>query len=112
MQIFNRASMARNWWILTVRGIISILFGLMAFAWPGLTALVLVLLFGAYALVDGITAIVHAFQMRSMTSNWWVLLIEGIAGVLLGILALVQPGITAVALLYIIAIWAVITGII
>jgi uncharacterized membrane protein HdeD (DUF308 family) len=112
MQVFNRASISRNWWILTVRGVIAILFGIMAFAWPGLTALVLVLLFGAYALVDGVVAVVHAFQMRSMTSNWWVLLVEGIAGIIFGVLALVWPGITAITLLYIVAIWAIITGII
>src|SRR6266568_4732195 len=110
MQVFNRASISRNWWIMTVRGVVSILFGIMAFAWPGLTAIVLVLLFGAYALVDGITAVIHAFQMRSMTSNWWVLLVEGIAGVLFGILALVWPGVTAITLLYIVAAWAIITG--
>jgi uncharacterized membrane protein HdeD (DUF308 family) len=112
MQVFNRASIAKNWWILTLRGIVAILFGIMALLWPGLTAIVLVLLFGAYALVDGIVAVMHAFQMRSMTSNWWVLLVEGIAGVLFGILALLWPGITALTLLYIVAAWAIITGII
>jgi uncharacterized membrane protein HdeD (DUF308 family) len=75
----------------------------MALLWPGLTAIVLVLLFGAYALVDGIVALMHAFQMRSIASNWWVLLVEGIAGVLFGILALVWPGITAITLLFIVA---------
>lgn len=111
MQVINRASISRNWWIMTLRGVVAILFGIMAFAWPGLTAIVLVLLFGAYALIDGIAAVVHSFQMRSMTSNWWILLVEGIAGVIFGILALVWPGVTAITLLYIVAAWAVITGI-
>jgi uncharacterized membrane protein HdeD (DUF308 family) len=100
------------WWILLVRGIVAILFGIAAFVWPGLTFLVLVFLFGVYALIDGVVAVVVALQERSMWTRWWVLLVEGIVGILIGIAAFVWPGITGLALLYLIAAWAIITGII
>jgi uncharacterized membrane protein HdeD (DUF308 family) len=89
-----------------------VLFGLAALFWPGLTLLVLVYIFGAYALVEGIIAIYLSFQERRMQTNWWMLLLEGIAGVILGILVFIWPGITSLVLLYLIAAWAVITGII
>jgi len=96
---------ARNWWLLLIRGIIAVLFGLMAFIWPGLTLVTLILLYAAYALVDGLMAI-----WVSVTSRTWGLLLFGILGVLVGSYALFFPGITAMALLYLIAAWAFIRG--
>ncbi len=113
MSMFSRTQVpGQSWWSLLARGIIAVLFGLAALFWPGLTLLVLVYIFGAFALVEGIIAIYHSFQERSMQTNWWMLLLEGIAGVILGILVFIWPGITALVLLYLIAAWAIITGII
>lgn len=97
---------ARHWWVLALRGLFAVLFGIAAFAWPGITLAALVLLFGIYALADGISAIVF-----SVRSRWWTLLALGILSVLAGIAVFAWPGITALALLLVIAAWAMITGI-
>jgi uncharacterized membrane protein HdeD (DUF308 family) len=102
----------QSWWSLLARGIIAVLFGLVALFLPRLTLLVLVYIFGAFALVEGIIAIYLSFQERRMQTNWWMLLLSGIAGVILGILVFIWPGITSLVLLYLIAAWAIITGII
>ena len=103
--------LARNWWVLVLRGVAAVLFGLAAFVWPAITLTALVLLFGAYAFVDGIFAVVAAVSGPVRQARWWVLLLEGIAGILAGVLTFIWPGITALVLLYLIAAWALITGI-
>ena len=103
--------LARNWWALALRGLAAILFGVLAFAWPGISLFVLVLFFGAYMLVDGIFAIVAAVRAAGEEDRWWLLLIQGILGVLAGLVAFFWPGLTALALLYFIAAWAIVTGI-
>lgn len=102
---------ARNWWAIALRGVIAILFGLAAFFWPGLTLFALVFLFGAYALIDGILSLIAAFRAAEHHTRWWPLLIVGLAGIAAGLLTFFYPGVTAIALLYIIAAWAIITGI-
>lgn len=104
-------SLSRNWWMLALRGLFAILFGVVALVWPGSTLFVLVLLFGSYVLVDGVLAIVAAFRYRELNDRWWVLLLEGLAGIVAGVLTFVWPEITAIALLYVIAAWALLTGI-
>ena len=98
----------RHWWTLALRGLFAVLFGIMAFVWPGITLASLVILFGAYAFVDGVFAIVAAVEHRE---RWWALVIEGLAGIAAGIITVVWPGITALALLYVIAFWAMATGV-
>ncbi|MBX5493540.1 MAG: HdeD family acid-resistance protein [Chloroflexi bacterium] len=100
-----------NWWLLLVRGVIAVLFGILAFIWPGLTLLALVLLFGIYTLADGLLALWLTFVAAREQRRWWPFLVEGIAGVAAGILTFIWPGITALVLLYIIAAWAIVTGI-
>lgn len=108
--------LARNWWAVLIRGIAAVLFGILALVLPGLTLRVLVLLFGAYALVDGIFAIVAAVQAlnRRQGFDWrsigWPI-VEGIAGIIAGLLTFFWPGVTAFVLLYFIGAWAIITGI-
>ena len=97
---------AKNWWLLLVRGLLAILFGIMAFTWPGVTLFALVLLYGAYALVDGVTAL----GIGAFARAWWLVL-SGLAGVAVGIGTFFYPGITAVALFYLIAGWATVRGI-
>ena len=100
-----------SWWSLALRGLVAVLFGLAALFWPGLVLEVLILFFGAYALVDGIFALVAAFGSSGHGMRRPLLLIEGVIGILFGILALFWPGLTAFTLLYIIAFWATLSGI-
>ena len=99
-------ALARNWWLLLIRGLLAVLFGLIAFAWPALTLVTLVLIYGAYAFVDGLTAI-----WVGVSSRAWGVLLFGILGVVVGIYTLFFPGVTAIALLYFIAAWALVRGI-
>ncbi|QKW35451.1 HdeD family acid-resistance protein [Actinomadura sp. NAK00032] len=101
--------MTRHWWVLAVRGAFAILFGIVALAWPGITVFALVLLFGAYALADGVVAVAQAFRGTTGGPRG-LLAVSGVAGIVLGIVALVWPGITAFVLLMLIAAWAVATG--
>src|SRR3954454_23547594 len=103
--------LARNWWALALRGLFAVLFGIAAFAWPGITLGALVLLYGAFALVDGVFAIAAALAGQARRAPWWALLIEGVAGIAVGIMTFAWPGITAIALLYLIAAWALVTGV-
>jgi uncharacterized membrane protein HdeD (DUF308 family) len=102
---------SRNWWALALRGALAIIFGIVAFLSPGITLLALVLLFGAYMLVDGILAIVAGVWQAGRSERWWLLLIEGVVGVLAGIIAFASPQVTALALLYLVAAWAIVTGV-
>jgi uncharacterized membrane protein HdeD (DUF308 family) len=102
---------SRSWWALALRGVAAILFGLSAFIWPGLTLAVLILLFGAYVLVDGIFSIVGAVRASRLHERWWPMAVEGVAGIIAGLIAFFFPGITAIALLLLIATWAIVTGI-
>jgi uncharacterized membrane protein HdeD (DUF308 family) len=101
---------ARNWWLVALRGTLAVLFGLLALVWPGITLLILVLFFGAYALVDGIGAVVSALFSRG-ERHWWALLLEGLIGIAAGVLTFVWPGLTGIMLLYLIVAWAFVTGI-
>jgi uncharacterized membrane protein HdeD (DUF308 family) len=100
--------LAGNWWALLLRGVAAVLFGLAALFWPGITLFVLVVFFGAYAMVDGVFALVAG--IRGSGGRRWLLLAEGVLSVLAGLIALFWPGITALALLYVIAFWAIFTG--
>src|SRR6202011_2890895 len=100
--------LARRWWALALRGVTAVLFGLLTFFIPGITLIALVLLFGFYALLDGIFDIVSAIRAPS---HHWPLIVEGIVGSIVGILTFLWPGITAMVLLYLIAFWAIFTGV-
>jgi uncharacterized membrane protein HdeD (DUF308 family) len=103
-------ALAKNWWLLLLRGIAAIIFGLLAFAWPGLTLVTLILLYGAYALVDGVLAIIAAITGGVPGSRWW-LAIVGLLGIAAGLVTFLTPGLTALVLLFFIAGWAIVTGV-
>ena len=100
-----------NWWALALRGVFAILFGIIAIVWPGLTAAVLVLLFGAYALLDGIFALVAGLRAAAHHGRSSALLVEGILNILIAIIVFLWPGAALVALIYLIALWAIISGV-
>src|SRR5215208_3677117 len=104
-------SLSQNWWLVVLRGVLAILFGILAFVWPGVTWLTLIVMFGVYAIVDGIIAIVSGLSRSQETPRWWTFLIEGLLGIGAGIVALVWPEVTSLVLIYLIAGWAIITGI-
>ncbi len=99
----------RHWWVVALRGLAAIVFGILTLIWPGVTLTVLVLLFGAYAIVDGILSLYVA--VRSGGNHVWAPLLEGIVGIVAGLVAFFLPGLTALALLFVIAAWAILTGI-
>jgi uncharacterized membrane protein HdeD (DUF308 family) len=103
-------SLTRNWWVVLLRGLAGIIFGLITFFEPGISLAALVLLFGAYALVDGVLSIATAVRRRG-ADRWLLLLLEGIAGILAGLATFLWPAITAIVLLYLIAAWALVTGV-
>lgn len=103
--------LSRNWWVLVVQGVLAVIFGIAAWVWPAATVFVLVILFGAYTLVEGIFAIIAAIRGTDRNGRGWLAFI-GVASVVIGLIALFWPGITALALLYVIAAWAVVRGVI
>ena len=103
--------LTRSWWLLVLRGILGVVFGVLAFAWPGLTLVTLVLLFGAYSLVDGIFSIITSITNWKERDDHWLLLLSGLAGVGLGLVTLRTPDITALVLLMFIAAWMLVTGV-
>jgi len=103
-------ALAKNWWMLLLRGIAAIIFGGLALAWPGMTLLTLILFYGAFVLVDGVLAIVAAITGGTLTPRWW-LAIVGLLGIAAGLLTFLLPGVTALVLLYLIAGWAIATGV-
>lgn len=104
-------ALARNWWALALRGVLAIVFGIIAVLLPGAALFALVILFGAYSLVDGIFAIVASLRAAQVHERWLPLMLMGIAGVLAGLITWFYPGITAIVLLYLIAVWAIVTGV-
>jgi uncharacterized membrane protein HdeD (DUF308 family) len=102
--------LSRYWWSTLLRGVLWMLFGIFAIFQPGISLLVLTLLFGAVALVDGIASIGTAIAGRTTHESWWILLLAGIAALGVGLLTLINPQITASVLLIYIAAWAIVTG--
>jgi len=104
--------LAENWWLLLLRGIVAIAFGVLAFVWPGLTLLTLTLMWGFYAIADGVLALWAAIAGKGgeIAPRWW-LAVVGIAGILAGLLTFVWPGMTALVLLMFIASWAIVIGV-
>ena len=103
--------LSKAWWVYLVRGVLAILFGVLAFARPGLTLATLVIFFGAWALATGVFAIFAAFAAKKVHTDWWVLLLEGLLGIGVGLVTFYAPGITAISLLWYLAFWAILSGV-
>jgi uncharacterized membrane protein HdeD (DUF308 family) len=106
-----RLILAANWWSLVIRGLAGILMGVITFAWPGITLAALVLLFGAYSLIDGVFSVVGAVKAARAHERWGTLVLSGVMGIAAAVITVVRPALTALALIYLIAAWAVVTGI-
>jgi len=104
------AVLARNWWAIAIRGVLGILFGLVALFLPGVTMLSLVLVFAAYAFVDGVFAIISAVNAAGQHERWGLLALEGIVDIVVAGIAIFWPAITVVAFVLLLAAWAVVTG--
>jgi uncharacterized membrane protein HdeD (DUF308 family) len=102
--------LARNWKWIALRGVLAIVFGVMTFAWPGITLLTLIYLYGAYALMDGIAAFAAAITGKGQETPLWYLILVGITGVGIGVITFAWPGVTGRILLLFIAIWAMVKG--
>src|SRR5689334_606590 len=102
-------ALAHSWWTLVLRGLAAILFGILAYIWPGITFTVLVLFFGAYALWDGVFALIGAF--RTEGERRWSLVLEGVVGLAAGLVTFFWTGAASLALLLVIGAWAIVTGI-
>jgi uncharacterized membrane protein HdeD (DUF308 family) len=103
------ALLRKNWWTFLLRGLVAIAFGIVAIIWPGITLSSLIIVFGAYVLVDGIFAIAYGIAERDQ-AQWWVNILIGLAGIIAGLWAMAFPGLTAIGLLYFIAAWWIVTG--
>ncbi len=104
------AMLAKNWWLFLVRGIFGVIFGLLAFLFPGPTMLSLVLLFSAYMLVDGIAGIVSAVRAMRRKDEWGLLIFEGLLNIAVGVAAFIWPGLTVLAFVFMVGAWAIISG--
>lgn len=104
-------NLTERWWVFVVRGVIAILFGILCFVQPELSLTTLVLMFGIYAIADGVLGVFVAVTGRKELEDWWVLLLWGLIGIAAGVLTFAAPSITALILLFYIAAWAVVSGV-
>src|SRR5262245_29344153 len=104
--------LVRNWWALALRGVAAVLFGLIAFLMPGVTLAALVLMFGAYSLVDGVFSIIAGIRAAERHERWWPFVLEGLLSIVVGVIAFLMPAAAAFALLFVVAAWAILTGVI
>ncbi|MBO0861745.1 MAG: HdeD family acid-resistance protein [Chloracidobacterium sp.] len=101
----------QNWWAIALRGLVAALFGIAMFMWPGVTLSVLAPLFGAYAMINGIFAVIESFRRDVSQERWRPLMFEGAVSIMVGVMTFAWPGLTARGLLFLIAFWAIVTGV-
>jgi uncharacterized membrane protein HdeD (DUF308 family) len=104
-------SFSKFWWVFSLRGLVAILFGVLAITWPGLTMLALVLLFAFYAVVGGVASVIGAVMSRKNNADWWMPLLWGLVSIGAAVIALIHPDLTVLALMFVIAANALMIGI-
>jgi uncharacterized membrane protein HdeD (DUF308 family) len=104
------SSVTRNWWMAALRGTLAVIFGIIAFVWPGITFEALVLLFGIYAFADGVMVLAFGLTAAHEGDQWWPLVLGGILGIGLGVLTFAKPSTMGLALVYVVGFWAIVTG--
>ena len=104
-------SLAKNWWLLLLRGLLAVAFGALLFSRPSFSVAVLITFFGAYSLVDGTFSVFSAINQRRQREHWVLMLVGGLCGIAIGLITFYSPGITAMVLLFYIAIWSMVVGI-
>lgn len=105
-------SLAKNWWLLLLRGLLAVAFGILLFTRPAISVAILITFFGAYSLVDGAIGAWSAFSQRRQREHWVLALVGGLCGIAIGLITFYSPGITAIVLLFYIAIWSITTGVV
>lgn len=104
------STLAKNWWAFAIRGVLGIVFGLIAFVLPGVTMLSLVIVFAAYAITDGVFAIIAAVRAAEQHQRWTLFLLEGVIGIVAGVAAFLWPALTVVVFVTLVAFWALLSG--
>lgn len=104
--------LAQNWWAVALRGVVAIVFGILAITLPGVTLAALILLWGVYAVADGVFAIISGVRAARRHERWGVLVVEGIAGIIAGVIAVFLPAAVAFVFVFLFALWAFVTGVI
>ena len=105
------STLAQNWWLFALRGVLALLFGILAAFWPGLAWLFVVASFAAFAIIDGVFSIAAAIRGQVKGGWWWPFILQGILGIAAGVIAVFYPGLTSLALLVFIAVWAIVIGV-
>ncbi|MET4684964.1 HdeD family acid-resistance protein [Brevundimonas faecalis] len=105
-----RSALHRSWWLLLLRGIAAVAFGALTFVWPQISLLTLILVYGIYAVADGVLALIAAVRGGGFAPRWWLAL-GGVVSILAGVLAFALPGLTALVLVYLIGFWSIMRGV-
>src|SRR5437870_4981918 len=106
------AAVRYHWWLFLLRGVAGVTFGVLTLFWPGATLVVLMAFIAAYALVDGIVALVYAFRLRPLFDRWWMLLLQGVISAAFGVLAIFNPGLSVAYIVVSVALWMLVAGLV
>lgn len=106
---FIKSALHRSWWLLLLRGVAAVAFGVLTFIWPQISLLTLIMVYGIYAFVDGILALVAAIRGGGMVPRWWLAL-AGVVSILTAIVVFAWPDLTALVLVYMIGFWSILRG--
>lgn len=107
---FVKSALHRSWWLLLLRGVAAVAFGVLTFVWPQISLLTLIMVYGIYALADGILALIAAIRGGGVVPRWWLAL-GGVVSILTAILVFAWPGLTALVLVYLIGFWSILRGV-
>ncbi|MGX8272207.1 HdeD family acid-resistance protein [Brevundimonas diminuta] len=105
-----KSALHRSWWLLLLRGIAAVAFGVLTFVWPQISLLTLILVYGVYALIDGVLALIAAIRGGGFAPRWWLAL-GGVVSILAAVVAFAWPGLTALVLVYLIGFWSILRGV-